>query len=151
MRSAKKLSNTWVLVADAARARIFRLQDAGGGLDPVWQLQLVGTNLPNRKIASDAPGRSFDSAGSGRHAMEPPTDPARYEQQRFAHDVAERLDAERKRQAFAGLIVVAPPQFLGDLRQTMSGPLKAMTIAELNKDLSKAKPAEIIEQLRDVL
>jgi protein required for attachment to host cells len=144
--------DTWVVVADGARARVFQLRKSRKAiLEPAWEHQPVGSNLPSREIASDRPGRTYDRAGEGRHAKEPPTDPARHEKERFAREIVQRLDDARKQQAFRSLIVVAPPQFLGDLRAAMSTQLEASVTAELNKDLSKLKPAEIIEHLKDVI
>lgn len=143
---------TWMLVADSARARVFQVQkNQNVVLEPAWEHQPVGSNLSSRAIASDRPGRTFDRAGEGRHAKEPPTDPARYEKERFAREVIQRLDEARKQNAFEALIIVAPPQFLGDLRAAMSTQLEGCVTAELNKDLSKLKPVEIIEHLKDVL
>lgn len=144
--------DTWVVVANGAHARVFQLRKSQKVvLEPAWEHQPVGSNLSSRAIASDRPGRTFDSAGEGRHAKEPPTDPARYEKERFAREVVQRLDDARKQHAFEALIVVAPPQCLGDLRAAMSTQLEACVTAELNKDLSKLKPAEIIEHLKDVI
>jgi len=138
---------TWILVADAARARIFQVEDKGKSLKTTWQHESAASTVPSRDIASDRPGRTFDRAGEGRHAKEPPTDPARYEKERFAREVAQHLDLERKVNSFHKLIVVAPPQFLGDLRASMSSQLEGCMQREINKDLSKLKPAEILEHL----
>jgi protein required for attachment to host cells len=51
----------------------------------------------------------------------------------------------------AALTIVAPPQFLGDLRAAMPAQLEACVIQEVNKDLSKLKPAEILKHLKDTV
>lgn len=142
---------TWIVVADGARARAFRLMDHGRELDPAWDYELAGSRQESRDIASDRPGRTFDRAGEGRHAKEPPTDPARYEQERFARALTQKLDDARKQNAFEELIIAAPPRFLGDLRAAMSDQLDQRVRGEINKDLSKLKPAEILERLSDFL
>lgn len=143
--------NMWVVVADAARARFFRLAMPEKQLEPIWEQEMIGVHAQSRDIGSDRPGRTFDSAGMGRHAKEPPTDPARFEKDRFAHDVAAKLDEERKANAFDSVVLVAPPQFLGDLRAHLSAPLATLVAAEVNKDLSKLKPAEIVGHLDEVI
>ena len=139
----------WVIVADGARARVFQLDQTQQTLRPALGEELIGSNLPSREIASDRPGRTFDSGGQGRHAMEPPTDPARYAQQEFARDIVRLLD--EKRQQFDRLVVVAPPRFLGDLRALMPPQLREAVGAEVAKDLTKLPPHELQERLRDVL
>jgi protein required for attachment to host cells len=141
----------WVLVADAARARLFEVEHPALSLAPALGNELIGNNLPSREIASDRPGRTFDRGGQGRHAKEPPTDPARHAQAEFARDVAHLLDGKRQSRAFDRLIVVAPPQFLGDLRGMMSQPLQEAVSAEVAKDPSKLSAHELKDHLRDEL
>jgi protein required for attachment to host cells len=140
----------WILVADAARARVFKREGRGLHLVPALERELVALNVPAHEIASDRPGRSFDSAGEGRHAMEPPTDPKRHEKQRFAHEVAGLLDQHRRRNAFARLAVVAPPQMLGDLRNAMTDELRKLIETEISKDLSKLSPEQIEQHLLEL-
>lgn len=146
-----KKIETWIVVADAARARFFRLEQPERTLEPVWEHEFVGVHAASREIASDRPGRTFDSSGSHRHAKEPPTDPARYEKLSFARQLTHKLEEERKRNAFERVFIVAPPQFLGDMRAVMSEPLRNLVAAEVNKDLSKLKPHELAGQLGELL
>ena len=141
----------WLLVADAARARLFQVEQPQLTLSAALGRELIGSNLPSREIGSDRPGRTFDSAGEGRHAKEPPTDPARHAQQTFAREVVQLLDEKRLKGAFDRLIVVAPPQFLGDLRAAMTVQLRAAVVAEIGKDLSKLALPELQDHLRDTL
>ena len=55
---------------------------------------------------------------------------------RFVCDLVQLLDEECTYDAFDWHLIVAPPVVLGDLRQVMTGPLKAHLIAEINKDLN---------------
>ena len=85
---------TYVLIADGARARLFVVEEGTADLKPALGQEFIGTNLPSREIGSDRPGRSFDSAGFGRHAMEPPTDPHRHAERVFAQEVSRTPDEE---------------------------------------------------------
>ena len=131
-----KKTITWILVADGTRARIVRHDGPGFGLKAAFEESFTGVNLANRDIVSDRPGRTFDSAGQGRHAKEPPTDPRRHLQQSFARDMAALLAKESGRGAFDRLIVVAPPQALGDLRAALPAAVLAKVTGEVNKDLT---------------
>jgi protein required for attachment to host cells len=141
----------WVLVADASRARLFQAERPEHTLGPALASELIGSNLPSREIASDRPGRAFDRSGQGRHAMEPSTDPARHAQEQFARDIVRLLDEKRESRSFERLVVVAPPQFLGDLRAVMPQQLQETVSAEVAKDLSKLPPHELRDHLREVL
>lgn len=145
-----RASKLWVVVADGSRGRIFKLSKERE-LVPAYNRELIGTSLPNREIASDRPGRTFDRDGGGRHAKEPHTDAKRHAKSKLAHEIGRVLDDERKKHTFDRLVVVAPPQFLGDLRTEMPKPLQDLIVAEVNKDLSKLAPHQLSIQLKDVI
>jgi protein required for attachment to host cells len=127
---------TWVIVADASRARLYELEGRGQPLTELQDLVHPEARLKGMEIESDRPGRAFDTRGDQRHAMAPPTEPKHEEAMRFAREVAallrEGFDAHRFRQ----LCVVAPPQFMGLLRDEIDGPVRAAVKAELSKDLT---------------
>lgn len=141
---------TWVLVSDAAGGRFFEVSEERK-LVPTYKHEIPGDTRQSREIGTDQPGRSHDSMGQGRHSMEPPTDPKRHAKAELAHELAEALDTQRKKHKFDRLVVVAPPQFLGDLRAAMPKPLQDTIAAEVNKDLSHLKPHQLEEQLGDLL
>lgn len=130
-----KSITTWILVADGSQARIASHAGPGRGLEPVFEDLMRGRNLPGREIMADRPGRAFDSAGRGRHAMEPVTDPRAHEQQTFIKEVADLLDKESKQGRYDRLVIVAPPKALGYLRQELSDHVRAKVTGELDKDL----------------
>lgn len=139
----------WILVADAARARIFEV-DPEGVLVRTPVEDLTHGTKASRDIASDRPGRTFDRAAQGRHAKEPPTDPHRHEKRRFAHELAAYLEEQRTKEAFGQLFIVAPPQMLGDLRDEFSDGVKNRIAAETAKDLSMLAPHEIETRLEEI-
>ena len=142
---------TYVLIADGARARLFVVEEGTADLKRALGQEFIGTNLPSREIASDRPGRSFDSAGSGRHAMEPPTDPHRHAERVFAQEVAAVLENALRRNELHNLVVVAPPKALGDLRGEFSDALRKRVTAELNKDLTKVVIHDLSSHLAEIL
>ena len=143
--------NTWLLVADAAGARIFLVDATTRTLvrEPLYELSAA--TPPSSEIGSDRPGRTFHSAGPSRHAKEPPTDPHRYEKMRFAREVADLLANARTRRAFDRLVVVAPPQMLGDLRAAFAEDVRLVVTDEAAKDLAMFAPHELESHLGDLL
>jgi protein required for attachment to host cells len=142
---------TWVLVADGARARLLTRTTKTEPFVPALDHEFIGSNIPSREIDADRPGRSFDSAGDGRHAMEPPTDPRRKRKADFAKELAALLDAEAKRGSFDQLVVVAPPQALGDLRAEFTEAVRGRIVEEINKDLVEAPVEELTARLDEAL
>ena len=104
-------------------------------------------HLHDRDLMSDRPGRSYESFGGARHALERENDPRQREAVRFARRIARRLDEARRKDEFERLVVVAGPPFLGLLRQAMSKPTKARVAHEIHKDLVHGPIAVLREHL----
>ena len=145
------MADAWVLVADAARARIFSVGSPRATLHPVEQLVSPEARLHDRDINADRPGRTFDSFGEGRHAKSTNTSPKEQDAIRFAREVADHLEQGRVSNRFDRLIVVAEPHFLGLLRKAIKPVLEQMITLEINKDLSKANDRKIREHLPERL
>lgn len=144
-------NNTWIVVADAASALIFEKPPKQSHLDEAPKLTVVPNDADADLEFRDQPGRTFDRIGSGRHGKEPGTNPARHQIERHAKEIVHRLESGRNRQAFDELVLVAPPQLLGDLRKCLSEPLKKLVVAEIDKDLTHLPIPEIDSHLGAVL
>ena len=144
-----KKVTTWVVVADGRRARVLANDGPGRGLAEVPGGTFEGPNRRDGEIASDRPGRSFDSHGQGRHAMEPDTAAGRHEHREFARSVATWLDDPKRRDRYDRLAVVAAPRTLGDLRELLPAGARAKVVCELDKDLVAATPDAIADALGD--
>jgi len=146
----KKPVKTWILIADGARARILQSDGKGEALQPVPGCEFGADDAPNRDIEADRPGRTFDSHGTGRHAMEPKTSPHRHRKAEFARHLADFLEKKRAQKAFDRLVIAASPATLGDLRQTLSKGVKAAIGSEVPKDLTGIPDREIADHLGDL-
>ncbi len=102
-------------------------------------------------LASDRPGRSFDSRGDGRHAMEPGHSAREHEATAFAKRVCERLEEARLAGSVDKLVLVAAPRFLGHMRASLSKGTQGIVALSIDKELTQASPDEIAEHLPGVL
>jgi len=128
---------TWIVVADAARARFIEQAGRNEPLAVLEERHHDASRLLSGEIASDGRGRTFDSGGQGRHAMEPPTDPHRHEKAKFAREVAEVLNQAAKAQRFDRLIIACPAHMLGDLRHDLDKAAAGKVVVEVPKDLTR--------------
>jgi len=145
------MTYTWVVVADSTRARIFNAESSSANLAETEGLLHPESRLHDRDLTSDLPGRSFDSKGSGRHAMESPTDPKHELAIEFARAIARHLEASRVKKDFEQLVIVAAPSFLGLLREQLSATCRKLVAFELNKNLVQQSPDEIRAHLPKLL
>ncbi|HKS61401.1 MAG TPA: host attachment protein [Xanthobacteraceae bacterium] len=136
----------WVVVCDGAKALI--LENLGDGMHPNLKTKEVHaqTDAKTHEQGTDAPGRSVNSVGARRSAMEQ-TDWHEQDEQRFLTDLADRLDAAVTAGETKSVIVVAPPRALGVLRQAYSDGLRGAVRAEIDKDYVKMPVHEIEKAL----
>mgnify|MGYP001056944226 CR=1 FL=1 len=138
----------WVVVADSVRCRLYQKEKAGSELSEkeAW-VHPVGRQHDS-DMMTDRAGSGQDAVGQGRHAMSPKTDPKEHEQLIFAHEICQKLEKARSRHSFQKLVLVAPPAFLGKLRAEMSGELRKLIVAEVNKDLTHCSADELEQYIR---
>lgn len=134
-----------VVVADGSRARLFESGGIGTRLVEREDLSHPESRLHARELTADLPGTSFDRTGRGRHSMEPSTDPKRVEIKDFAHTLAARVEAARAREGVQQVVLVAPPRFLGLLREGLSEQSRRLVVREVVRDIVTQKSARIAE------
>jgi protein required for attachment to host cells len=154
MIMAKRPTQTWIVVADGARARFFKPDRELAKLVPTGPADLVApaSRQRPRDLKSDKPGRSFSASRSGvRHAFEPAHDYHKLEKHRFMARVAEALDDGCRRRDFDDLILVAPRRSLGELRSLLSKRVQGSVREEVAKDLTNEPPSRLRRRLGSLL
>lgn len=129
------MKTTWIVLAESARARIFTLSEPGAKLHERAALSHPESRMHDTELTSDVPGRAFDSHGQGRHGMEQKQDPQDREAVAFAAEIAQELGRLRAEEALDALVLVAPPKFLGLLREKLDKGTREMLIGEFDKNL----------------
>ena len=118
------MTTTWILVANASNARLFA----------------------NRGCNKGRPG-----ATTARPALEPSTDPKEVEALQFAQELCERMDQGRTHKEYDRLVLIAPPHFLGLLRETLDHNTTSLVMDSLNKDYTKLAEKDLTETLGSIL
>ncbi|HTP82696.1 MAG TPA: host attachment protein [Alphaproteobacteria bacterium] len=146
-----KTRRTWVMIADAACARFFMTE--GHDILPVdgAVLENPAAHGHSRDLVSDRPGRTIESVGGAHHAQEPRTDPHRAAKADFAKRVADYVETNAAANKFDDLVMVAPPQMLGDLRGALGRQASARLAGTAAKDLMKIPAAEMKAHLQPIL
>lgn len=123
----------WVLVANSSFAEIY-----SGNMKEIRSIHYFDFpdgRLKSGEILADRPGRGHESLGHGRFALSTQTDVHLHEIQIFAHQIVDVLKKAKAENAFERLIIIAPPQFLGELRQLMPDNINRCIHKEFKKDL----------------
>jgi protein required for attachment to host cells len=132
-----------VVVADQSEARYYDLESPANSLRLIRKTMHPQAHMRDRDLVSDRPGRVFDHANlsGGRrgsvahHATGGERSPRKIEALKFARQIAEELDTERRHGDYDRLVVVSGPNFLGLLRANMPKMLQAAVALEIAKDL----------------
>jgi protein required for attachment to host cells len=129
------MSRIRIVVADQAEAIFYDTASLQAQPQEVAHISDPVAHLHDRDLVSDRPGRSYESVGGQRHAIERENDPRYLEAVRFAKRISRRLDEARRKGEFDELIVVAGPPFLGLMRGELSRPTRQRVVHEIRKDL----------------
>lgn len=144
------MAKQWILVADAATARLFSRESAGS-LSRVDALHHDDSRKHEGDLRTGGKGEIEDSAAHGRHQADPQTRTSEKHEDIFAKEVVAKLKSGLNDKAFEELVLVAAPQFLGRLRDHLDGPLSQCVVATIDKDWTNQKDAEIETHLESQL
>lgn len=139
---------TWVVVADSSRGKIFAQDGHGGALRELFDLVHPGARLRGADLTSDRSG-GHAGAFQGAHAFDARTEAKEHEAETFAREIATRLEAGLTGGQFQELVLMAPPEFLGTLRERLGDGLRRLVVREIGKDLVLRAPDEIRDTLRE--
>jgi len=147
-----------IIVADRAEARFYDADRADSKLRLAAEMTDPGAHLRDRDYKSDRPGRVFDhAAGGGRRGAVSHHDtggerkPRKREAGLFARRIVDVLTRAQQEDCFDRLVLMAAPEFLGDLRNAMPKSLSAMVAVEIRKDLVRQDERAIRRRLPEDL
>ncbi|RWD41661.1 MAG: host attachment protein [Mesorhizobium sp.] len=135
MNNLKLKRGLWIVVADGEKALF--LENRGDTQYPDLQVvqEMEQANPATREQGSDRPGRYSDGPSVHRSAVED-TDWQRLGKERFADEIAERLYKLAHRGAFKEMVLIAPPQVLGDMRRKLHKEVAEKITVEISKTLT---------------
>ena len=131
------MPTTWIMAADSSRARIFEIADPERRLREIGEFNHPEGRANNRELISDADGRfSAKHVGPGGDSSGQRVTPVEHETELFSKTLARYLDKARNEHRYEKLYLIAPPEFLGLMRENLSKEVRKLTAEEINKDLS---------------
>lgn len=139
------MQRTWILVAESSRAKFYFTMNRKVPLSEVESLVYPNGRMHEGDLVSDHPGSDGGSVGQGRHVIDDKVTARDQERIDFAKLLAARLNGARKEGEFDNLILVAPPGFLGVLRDNLSKEVSAMVSHQVDKNLVQ-QPEEVVRK-----
>lgn len=140
------MTPTWILVANASRARLFANAGPKKGLTLVKEMRHPESREKASALVSDRPGH-MQSAGNGHGTRQPRTDPKTNEARHFALELARELNRGRASGQVARLILVAPPAFMGLINEKLDGPTASLVSDRFEKDYTQSDEKDLAGHL----
>jgi protein required for attachment to host cells len=146
------MNKVWILVCDSARARLFEIQDGG----PTWRAVDTFDHPESRSktsaLVGDHSGQRSSAGPSVHHnALAPSSSPKDIEKGHFGHSLAKMLDQAMRSKRFDRWVLVAPPHFLGMLRNELSHELEKQLMATVDKNLNHLDVRALTQRLHDAV
>ena len=143
------MKHEWILLANASHARLLSRDSAADPLIPLETIKHPESRLKASQLSDDRPGHEATDNSSGGNRYEPRSDVRRKEHQRFAREIAHRLDAGLADGAFSVLWLFASSPFLGELKAQLSDAVNKRVQHALDSDLTALGLSEIEHRLLD--
>ena len=159
---------TRVVVADAVRARFFRVsppefrfeefhsdmaqhvpQPAHSTLTE--ESDLVAEKGRTTHTSRGDMGRSHESASPTRHVIESRSTDADLDRTAFVQRIVNHLQQQFRNHRFDRLVLVMPSRMLGEVHQHLPKPLQSILTHELHHEWTPLTASDIQERLKDTL
>ncbi len=139
------MSSIWVVVAESSRAKLYSAENRKAPLVEIGDFVHPESRLHDGDLVADQSGSDGGSVGQGRHVLDNKTNPRDTEKTEFAKTLAHRLEAARNEKTFNRLVLIAPPSFLGLLRDNLSDEVMELVTAQIDKNLVQ-QPASVVRE-----
>jgi protein required for attachment to host cells len=130
-------TRTWIMAADSSRGRLFEIAEPDRRVREIEDFSNPQGRASNRELVSGADGR-FSARHLGRKADSGARriTPVEHETELFSKALARYLEKARSQRRYSKLYLVAPPEFLGLMRENLSKEVRKVTAEEINKHLA---------------
>ncbi|HLM45145.1 MAG TPA: host attachment protein [Myxococcaceae bacterium] len=136
----------WILVANASRAKLFATDERAERWDLREELLHEESRQPSRELLNQ-----YDNPNAGSlHKPQPENQPdarQELEHERFARELAQRLERGLNDHAYDRLVIAAPPEFLGRLRRQISRRVHQRLMLDMRADYVNLPDRELPERI----
>lgn len=138
----------WVVVANAARARVLELTDEAGVYTHRADLVHPASRQKGMALGTDRAGH-VEGLGynTGSSAYQPRTSPQEHEHDQFARELSATLNEGVAAGECAGLVLVASNPFLGHLKAHLSEQAHKRLLRTVVSDFTTLRDDEVARRL----
>ncbi len=144
------MATTWILVANASQAKLYANSGPKKGLKLLKELKHPESREKASDLVSDRPGQ-LHSPGTGHRASQPKTDPKTNEARHFAQELARELNHGRSSGQVERIILVAPPAFMGLIKEKLDDQTANIVTDSFEKDYTRSNEKELAGHLESCI
>ena len=133
---------TWIVIANASRARCFTRDAAHATLQTLKQFEHPQSRARDADLTSAGLGH-----GLGAATYAPRLDPKQKEHERFAAELAQHLNAAVAAHECEGLVLIASNPFLGEIKEHLSKQATQAIKNTVSTDLTAFEGRELQERV----
>jgi protein required for attachment to host cells len=138
----------WLVVANAARARVLEMSDKGDNYVHVADLVHPESRQKAAELGGDKAGHvTSGKHGTGSSEYRPRTDVHEREHEQFAHELAHMLNGGVASGRCAGLVLVASNPFLGHLKAQLDTQARNHVLRTVASDYTALDDRELAQRL----
>ncbi len=148
------MEKTWVLIANAERARCFERHAADHSLTELADFVHPHKNMVSEDSGDDPTGAAGKGHGRTGHAgtqFEPHTEAHAKERGIFARQLADYINEGVAEQRCNGLVLIASSPMLGELRPCLSNAADTVLRSCVSSDLTRYQGVELKERVNHAL
>lgn len=130
------MTTTWILVANAAAARLYANEGPKKGLRKIREFNHPASREKGLQLVTDRPGQNLGH-GNRHGAYVPSSEPKQIEAEHFAFELARELEHGRTSNSYQRLILVAAPAFMGLMNSHITHHVRQLVSDSFEKDYTK--------------
>jgi len=148
------MKNTWIVLANSARARVFEREAQNGHLIELLDLVHPQSREKASELTSDHEGHAQKAHGDPGHAgtaFEPHTTPHRKEQAAFAAEISRHLEVAATAGRYGDVALIASDPFLGELKAQLGSATRRFLGATVAHDFTTFAGPDLNRRVTEAL
>jgi len=145
------MDRTWIVVANAARARLCEYDPRDGTLTEMADFIHPQGRQKGGDLASDRPGHAEKDLAGARTSFEPHTEVHHKERVHFARELAGHLNDAVALHRCPAVALIASNPFLGELKAQLGDAAAKLVVATAPTDLTHCAMPELARRVGEIL
>lgn len=143
-----KAKREWIVLADAAHAKIFTRNYVNGAVRQAWDLEHPAARALQHELGSDRPGHGHGSASHHRYAYSDHSDFPEQESRSFLRAVAGEVNRAASQNKMDRIVLIALPKTMATLKSGFDRNTLAKVSGEYAHNLLGLPETTLVDRLK---